>query len=109
MPREVPTMPSREYLDKLFEAENEAKSLLEDARAEASRRIAAVRSDVDARFAEARSAKAAAADADAQKKRSEADAGCSAEIEAYRASLDDVPTFYDKLAAWCEESLDGII
>lgn len=102
-------MPSREYLDKLFEAEKEAKSLIEDARSEASRRVNAAKSETDAIETESRVARTSAAELEAEANRKRIDLEFESEIEAFRVALLKIPSDYQRFAVWCEESLDGII
>jgi vacuolar-type H+-ATPase subunit H len=102
-------MPSREYLDKLFEAENEATALMDEARTEASRRVSLAKSETDAFEAESRAARTSAADVQAQAARKGIDLDFDAEIQAFRMSLLAIPADYDRFATWCGVSLDGIV
>lgn len=100
-------MPSREYLEKLFEAENEANSLISEARAEAARRVNRATNEADQLFSETRAGRQVLLEAETMRQIAEIDEYYQSEIAAYRILLESTAVSYKAFEVWCEDALDG--
>ncbi|MCX7023112.1 MAG: V-type ATP synthase subunit H [Spirochaetes bacterium] len=101
-------MPSREILDRLVDVERRAEILVDEARAEADRRIGEARDIADARYKSAYENEAKRLEAGRKAALASIDEGTRAEIDGYRETLESVPFDETAFKAACEAWLSGL-
>lgn len=101
-------MPSHDILDKLFDVEKKAETIVASAQEEADRRVAAAKEAAETSFKTAYEAKGAELEAGLAAARREADSEFKSELERYRAALAQAGEHGEDFRALCDRLLaDG--
>jgi V/A-type H+-transporting ATPase subunit G/H len=101
-------MASHEILDKLFDVEKKAETIVASAQEEADRRVAAAKEAAEASFKAAYEAKGSELEAGLSAARQGADSEFRSELERYRAALAQAGEHEASFSALCDKLLsDG--
>jgi vacuolar-type H+-ATPase subunit H len=98
-------MPSHDILDKLFDVERKAETIVASAQEEADRRVAAAKEAAEASFKAAYEARGSELEADLSASRQSADSEFKSELERYRAALAAAGDHMAEYSALCDKLL----